>query len=153
MIFCNVDSQRKKTTREFQATIHKLPDSMSLATLWTDHRPHSFLSQIKGLKSFKIIQTARGERKLVGYFEKWEDMRNVLNTNLRRFFPETLPNANQKVHQADILYMPYDKVGRTQEEIRRDEVQEAREAKEGQVPKSLTIKDLSGNLETLRKLI
>ncbi|PKY30894.1 hypothetical protein RhiirB3_419144, partial [Rhizophagus irregularis] len=32
-----------------------------------------------GLKSFKIIQTARGDRKLIGYFEKWVDMRTALD--------------------------------------------------------------------------
>ena len=52
---------------------------MIIAALWKDHRPHSFLSAIKGLKSFKIIQTARGDRKLIGYFEKWVDMRNALD--------------------------------------------------------------------------
>ncbi|CAB5110624.1 unnamed protein product [Rhizophagus irregularis] len=102
-------------------------------------------------------------------------MRNALNTNLGRFFPETLPQRKSKgqrilnptsitkpaqeadrlikirsqtssmihhpqipneVHQADILYMPYDKVGRFlshSRRIRRDEVQKAREAKEGQL--------------------
>ncbi|CAB4418823.1 unnamed protein product [Rhizophagus irregularis] len=54
-------------------------ESMTIAALWKDHRPHSFLSAIKGLKSFKIIQTARGDRKLIGYFEKWVDMRTALD--------------------------------------------------------------------------
>ena len=55
---------------------------MTLATLLKDNRPHSLLSAIKGLKSFKIIQTARGERKLIGYFEKWVDMREALDKQL-----------------------------------------------------------------------
>ncbi|PKK59671.1 hypothetical protein RhiirC2_794499 [Rhizophagus irregularis] len=59
--------------------ICKISDSMTLATLWTEHRPHSFLTNIKGLKSFKIIQTAQGDRKLIGYFERWEDMQTALN--------------------------------------------------------------------------
>ncbi|PKY51484.1 hypothetical protein RhiirA4_407468 [Rhizophagus irregularis] len=52
---------------------------MTLAALWVDRLPHTFLSSIRGLKSFKIIQTARGERKLIGYFEKWVDMRTALD--------------------------------------------------------------------------
>ncbi|CAB4436734.1 unnamed protein product [Rhizophagus irregularis] len=57
----------------------KIPDSMTLAALWIDRLPHTFLSSVRGLKSFKIIQTARGERKLIGYFEKWVDMWNALD--------------------------------------------------------------------------
>ncbi|GET54470.1 hypothetical protein GLOIN_2v1765605 [Rhizophagus irregularis DAOM 181602=DAOM 197198] len=55
---------------------------MTLAALWTDRRPHSFLSAIKGLKSFKIVQTARGERKLLGFFERWVDMRAALENQV-----------------------------------------------------------------------
>ncbi|PKY41976.1 hypothetical protein RhiirA4_455689 [Rhizophagus irregularis] len=40
---------------------------------------NAFLSSVRGLKSFKIIQTAQGEHKLIGYFEKWVDMRNALD--------------------------------------------------------------------------
>ncbi|PKY58109.1 hypothetical protein RhiirA4_549939 [Rhizophagus irregularis] len=71
--------KERKQREKFQATIRKIPDSMTSAALWIDHRPHTFLSSIRGLKSFKIIQTARGERKLIGYFEKWVDMRNALD--------------------------------------------------------------------------
>ena len=77
---------------------------MTIAALWKDHRPHSFLSAIKGLKSFKIIQTARGDRKLIGYFEKWVDMRSALDnqyvweqTNLSwsRYEPLTQPTRSR----------------------------------------------------------
>ncbi|CAB4492148.1 unnamed protein product [Rhizophagus irregularis] len=34
---------------------------------------------IPGLKSFKIIQTAKGDHKLISYFEKWVDMRTALD--------------------------------------------------------------------------
>ncbi|CAB4430973.1 unnamed protein product [Rhizophagus irregularis] len=71
--------KERKQREKFQATIQKIPDSMTLATLWKDNHPHSFLIAIKGLKSFKIIQTAKGERKLIGYFEKWVDMRSALD--------------------------------------------------------------------------
>ncbi|GBC23774.1 hypothetical protein GLOIN_2v1662849 [Rhizophagus irregularis DAOM 181602=DAOM 197198] len=71
--------KERKQREKFQATIRKIPDSMTYAALWVDHLPHTFLSSVRGLKSFKIIQTARGERKLIGYFEKWVDMRNALD--------------------------------------------------------------------------
>ncbi|CAB4403567.1 unnamed protein product [Rhizophagus irregularis] len=96
--------KERKQRERFQATIHKIPDSMTLATLWKDRHPHSFLSAIKGLKSFKIIQTARGERKLIGYFERWVDVRTALdnqliwdNTNLqwKRHVPPTQPTRSR----------------------------------------------------------
>ena len=71
--------KERKQREKFQATIRNIPDSMTLATLWKDSRPHSFLAAVKGLKSFKIIQTAKGDRKLIGYFEKWVDMRTALD--------------------------------------------------------------------------
>ncbi|GBC32206.2 hypothetical protein GLOIN_2v1846149 [Rhizophagus irregularis DAOM 181602=DAOM 197198] len=71
--------KERKQREKFQATIRKIPDSMTVATLWKDHRPHSFLTAINGLKSFKIVQTAKGDRKLIGYFEKWVDMRTALD--------------------------------------------------------------------------
>ncbi|PKY33447.1 hypothetical protein RhiirB3_532482 [Rhizophagus irregularis] len=37
---------------------------MTLAALWKDGRSHSFLSAVKGLKSFKIIQTAKGNQQV-----------------------------------------------------------------------------------------
>ncbi|GBC39062.1 hypothetical protein GLOIN_2v1868094 [Rhizophagus irregularis DAOM 181602=DAOM 197198] len=52
---------------------------MTIATLWKDHHPHSFLTVINGLKSFKIVQTAKGDCKLIGYFEKWVDMHTALD--------------------------------------------------------------------------
>uniref|UniRef100_U9UX54 Uncharacterized protein n=1 Tax=Rhizophagus irregularis (strain DAOM 181602 / DAOM 197198 / MUCL 43194) TaxID=747089 RepID=U9UX54_RHIID len=71
--------KERKQREKFQATIRNIPDSMTLAALWKDSRPHSFLSAVKGLKSFKIIQTAKGDRKFIGYFEKWVDMRTALD--------------------------------------------------------------------------
>ena len=52
--------KERKQREKFQATIHKIPDSMTLATLWTSRHPHQFLSAIRGLKSFKIIQKQEG---------------------------------------------------------------------------------------------
>ncbi|PKC55593.1 hypothetical protein RhiirA1_429487 [Rhizophagus irregularis] len=57
---------------------------MSVATLWKDHRPHSFLTAINGLKSFKIVQTAKGDRKLIGYFEKWHLSWNRHDPSMQR---------------------------------------------------------------------
>ncbi|CAB5373155.1 unnamed protein product [Rhizophagus irregularis] len=77
---------------------------MTLATLWKDSRPHSFLSAVKGLKSFKIVKTAKGERKFIGYFEKWVDMRTALdnhytweqiNLSWNRHVPPKQPTRSQ----------------------------------------------------------
>ncbi|PKK72574.1 hypothetical protein RhiirC2_777052 [Rhizophagus irregularis] len=56
--------------------------TMDLGGIPTNYHPHSFLFAIKGLKSFKIIQTVRRECKLIGYFEKWVDMHKALDKQL-----------------------------------------------------------------------
>ncbi|CAB4425829.1 unnamed protein product [Rhizophagus irregularis] len=42
-----------------------------MATLWTDRKPNDLLVQC-GASAFKVIQTSKGKRKLVAYFENWE---------------------------------------------------------------------------------
>ncbi|PKY62574.1 hypothetical protein RhiirA4_489237 [Rhizophagus irregularis] len=49
-----------------------------MATLWTDRKPCDFL--------MKVIQTSKGRRKLVGYFENWETTLKALDSP-----PVTLP--------------------------------------------------------------
>ncbi|CAB4426495.1 unnamed protein product [Rhizophagus irregularis] len=41
--------KERKQREKFQATIRKIPESMTIAALWKDHCPHSFLSAIKAL--------------------------------------------------------------------------------------------------------
>ncbi|GBC14719.2 hypothetical protein GLOIN_2v1765605 [Rhizophagus irregularis DAOM 181602=DAOM 197198] len=51
------------------------------SALWKDSCPHSFLSAVKGLKSFKIIQTAKGinfkkstdPEKIAEFFEEFQE--------------------------------------------------------------------------------
>ncbi|CAB4417209.1 unnamed protein product [Rhizophagus irregularis] len=50
-----------------------------MATLWTDRKPCNFLMMC-GASSFKIIQTSKGRRKLVAYFENWETTLKALDT-------------------------------------------------------------------------
>ncbi|PKK63227.1 hypothetical protein RhiirC2_758537, partial [Rhizophagus irregularis] len=50
-----------------------------MATLWMDCRPCEFLMKC-GASSFKIIQTSKGRRKLVAYFENWETTLRALDT-------------------------------------------------------------------------
>ncbi|PKC52532.1 hypothetical protein RhiirA1_481283 [Rhizophagus irregularis] len=50
-----------------------------MATLWADCKPQSFLTTC-GASVFKIIQTSKGKRKLVGYFENWEATLKALGT-------------------------------------------------------------------------
>ncbi|PKY59336.1 hypothetical protein RhiirA4_481992 [Rhizophagus irregularis] len=48
--------------------------------LQNDRKPTTYLCEL-GAKSFKIIQTGKGKRKLVGYFEKWKAIRKVLDNH------------------------------------------------------------------------
>ncbi|EXX70979.1 hypothetical protein GLOIN_2v1871772 [Rhizophagus irregularis DAOM 181602=DAOM 197198] len=50
-----------------------------MATLWMDRKPCEFLMKC-GTSSFKIIQTSKGRRKLVAYFENWETTLRALDT-------------------------------------------------------------------------
>ncbi|POG68038.1 hypothetical protein GLOIN_2v1641446 [Rhizophagus irregularis DAOM 181602=DAOM 197198] len=52
---------------------------MMMATLWMDRKPCEFLMKC-GTSSFKIIQTSKGRRKLVAYFENWETTLRALDT-------------------------------------------------------------------------
>ncbi|EXX77010.1 hypothetical protein RirG_027800 [Rhizophagus irregularis DAOM 197198w] len=50
-----------------------------MATLWMDRKPCEFLMKCSA-SSFKIIQTSKGRRKLVAYFENWETTLRALDT-------------------------------------------------------------------------
>ncbi|CAB4425825.1 unnamed protein product [Rhizophagus irregularis] len=52
---------------------------MTMATLWNDRKPTTFLTSCDA-STFKIIQTSKGERKLVGYFKNWEATLKALDT-------------------------------------------------------------------------
>ncbi|RGB22537.1 hypothetical protein C1646_775921 [Rhizophagus diaphanus] len=54
-----------------------IPD-VTTHILWRDQKPTTYLCEL-GAKSFKIVQTGKGKRKLVGYFETWEAVRKVLD--------------------------------------------------------------------------
>ncbi|EXX73428.1 hypothetical protein RirG_060370 [Rhizophagus irregularis DAOM 197198w] len=62
---------------------------MMMATLWTDCKPGEFLMKC-GASSFKVIQTSKGRRKLVAYFENWETILRALDTP--QFF---VPNGKE----------------------------------------------------------
>ncbi|CAB4439623.1 unnamed protein product [Rhizophagus irregularis] len=71
--------QERKQREKFQAVIHDIPEEMTMATLWNDRKPTTFLMSC-GASAFKIIQTSKGKRKLVGYFENWEATLKALDT-------------------------------------------------------------------------
>ncbi|GBC53400.1 hypothetical protein GLOIN_2v1785617 [Rhizophagus irregularis DAOM 181602=DAOM 197198] len=50
-----------------------------MATLWADRKPQPFLTTCS-TSAFKIIQTSKGKRKLIGYFENWEATLKALET-------------------------------------------------------------------------
>ncbi|RGB30605.1 hypothetical protein C1646_817817 [Rhizophagus diaphanus] len=66
---------------------------MTMATLWKDHKPTEFLTKCDA-SSFKLIQTSKGRRKHVGYFENWETTLRALDTP-QVFLPEAPKNNNQ----------------------------------------------------------
>ncbi|PKC57888.1 hypothetical protein RhiirA1_401057 [Rhizophagus irregularis] len=65
-----------------------------MATLWADHKPTAFLTTCDA-SAFKIIQTSKGKRKLVGYFENWEATLKALNTS-QVFFTNGKNTSNKK---------------------------------------------------------
>ncbi|GBC24582.1 hypothetical protein GLOIN_2v1871772 [Rhizophagus irregularis DAOM 181602=DAOM 197198] len=71
--------QERKQREKFQAVIHDILEDMTMAILWMDRKPCEFLIKC-GASSFKIIQTSKGRRKLVAYFENWETTLRALDT-------------------------------------------------------------------------
>ncbi|CAB4417791.1 unnamed protein product [Rhizophagus irregularis] len=71
--------RERKQREKFQAVIHDIPEGLTMATLWQDRKPSMFLTTC-GASAFKIIQTSKGKRKLVGYFENWEATLKALGT-------------------------------------------------------------------------
>ncbi|EXX63003.1 hypothetical protein RirG_156480 [Rhizophagus irregularis DAOM 197198w] len=71
--------RERKPREKFQAIIHDIPEDMTMATLWMDRKPNEFLMH-SGTSAFKIIQTSKGKRKLVGYFKNWETTLKVLDS-------------------------------------------------------------------------
>ncbi|PKK60952.1 hypothetical protein RhiirC2_817612 [Rhizophagus irregularis] len=72
--------QERKQQEKFQAVIHDILEEMMMATLWNDYKPTTFLTSC-GASAFKIIQTSKGKRKLVGYFENWKATLKALDTH------------------------------------------------------------------------
>ncbi|PKC57890.1 hypothetical protein RhiirA1_401061 [Rhizophagus irregularis] len=62
-----------------------------MAILWMDRKPCEFLMKC-GASSFKIIQTSKGRRKLVAYFENWETTLKALDTP-QFFVPDDDPRG------------------------------------------------------------
>ncbi|RGB27023.1 hypothetical protein C1646_769659 [Rhizophagus diaphanus] len=86
--------QERKQCEKFQAVIHDIPGEMIMATLWKDCKPTEFLMKC-GASAFKLIQTSKERRKLVGYFENWETTLRALDTP-QVFLPEgKVSDSNQ----------------------------------------------------------
>ncbi|RGB26680.1 hypothetical protein C1646_770132 [Rhizophagus diaphanus] len=60
--------------------INKSKKEMMISTLWADHAPTDFL-KTSCARSFKIIQTGKGKRKLMAYFENWKTVRRVIENS------------------------------------------------------------------------
>ncbi|PKK62157.1 hypothetical protein RhiirC2_790784 [Rhizophagus irregularis] len=70
--------RERKQREKFKTVIHDIPEDMTMATLWMDCKPCEFLMKC-GASTFKIIQTSKGWRKLVAYFENWETTLRALD--------------------------------------------------------------------------
>ncbi|CAB4410482.1 unnamed protein product [Rhizophagus irregularis] len=97
--------RERKQREKFQAVIHDIPEEMMMATLWSDHKPNTFLTSC-GASAFKIIQTSKGKRKLVGYFENWEatlkalDIPQVFLGNKElKWCQHSVPTLKKKQHK------------------------------------------------------
>ena len=62
--------RERKEREKFQAVAYDIPETVTSGTLWYDHAPTQLLYAL-GAKTFKIIQTGKGKRKLVVFFDKW----------------------------------------------------------------------------------
>ncbi|RGB30388.1 hypothetical protein C1646_765411, partial [Rhizophagus diaphanus] len=68
----------RKQREKFQAVAYNIPEDITTHTLWRDQKPTTYLCELR-VKSFKIVQTGKGKRKLVGYFKTWKAVRKVLD--------------------------------------------------------------------------
>ncbi|PKC00938.1 hypothetical protein RhiirA5_427493 [Rhizophagus irregularis] len=78
--------QERKQREKFQAVIHDIPEEMMMATFLT----------ACGASAFKIIQTSKGKRKLVGYFENWEATLKALGTPQKALTKQKAKNVPDK---------------------------------------------------------
>ncbi|GBB97574.1 hypothetical protein RclHR1_03000017 [Rhizophagus clarus] len=51
---------------------------MTDASLFPNGRPHQFLLD-SGIKSFKIVKEMDRSKKLIGYFDTWDNVSNCIN--------------------------------------------------------------------------
>ena len=72
--------KQRKEREKFQTAILDIPPSMTLQALWTQGQQLQFLNGVQGLKAFKLVQDAKGKRKLVGFFETWESLHKALES-------------------------------------------------------------------------
>jgi hypothetical protein len=56
--------------------VKKVPAEVHDTILWNRNTPHDLLTQFN-VKSYKSIKTAKGERLLIGYFEKLADVESA----------------------------------------------------------------------------
>ncbi|GBB86229.1 hypothetical protein RclHR1_12670002 [Rhizophagus clarus] len=70
----------KKQYEKFQAVIYNIPEDMTDTSLFPNGRPHQFLLD-SGIKSFKIVKEVDGSRKLIGYFDTWDNVSVCINNS------------------------------------------------------------------------
>ncbi|GBC21165.2 hypothetical protein GLOIN_2v1790075 [Rhizophagus irregularis DAOM 181602=DAOM 197198] len=73
-----IGDEQEKQCEKFQAMVYDISEEMMMATLWQVRKPCEFL------------QTSKGRRKLVAYFENWKTTLRVLDK-----LPVTSPSASK----------------------------------------------------------
>ncbi|GBC01077.1 hypothetical protein RclHR1_04060005 [Rhizophagus clarus] len=64
--------KQRKVREKFVLALRNIPEEMYKQQLWDRTNSHTFLKS-QNVKSFKLIQTNKGERLLLGYFKKYDD--------------------------------------------------------------------------------
>jgi hypothetical protein len=89
--------KERKERERFQAVLQNLPEDLTLDKLIRNGQPTEFLNSL-GFKSFKLVKTVNGKRKLIGYFESWQALQaRICNPTIwgedkldwQRHFPPT----------------------------------------------------------------
>jgi hypothetical protein len=68
-------SQRKQREK-FALVVNNVLAEVHDTILWSRNKPHEFLAQFN-TKSYKAIKMAKGDRLIIGFFEKLEDLVKV----------------------------------------------------------------------------
>ncbi|GES87429.1 hypothetical protein GLOIN_2v1662849 [Rhizophagus clarus] len=70
--------KERKERERFQAAVQGPPDSFTADALAVKEHLTNFVNPLH-IKAFKEVKNPDGTRKMIAYFERWEDLQNILN--------------------------------------------------------------------------